>query len=150
MEQRDLGKGMLSKILDKTYLDANIAAKHWDRDATKDLNLNERNPGIGLEHDSGDWRQMVGQYKNSMNKNSIYALLGYTPFQTETLLGKLKAGIIGGGITGYDMPVAPAAGLLATLDRGNYGVNFTAVPDASINGKKAYGFLGAQLRYKLK
>lgn len=140
----------MPNFLDNTYLDANLGSYHWNRDAVKDMNFRETNPGLGLEHDSGKWRQMIGEYLNSNKKHSNYALLGYTPFQTQTPLGLLKAGIVGGGITGYDVPVAPALGLLATLQNGKYGLNFTAVPDASMNGHKAYGFAGLQARYKLK
>lgn len=136
--------------LQNLYLNQNLSAYHFDRQATKDKNLNETNPGIGIEHQNGDFRQMLGQYLNSKGRKSNYALVGYTPFNMQGSFGKLSAGIVGGGITGYTVPITPAVGLLGSYQNGRMGVNITAVPDATVNGQKAHGFLGAQLRYKLK
>ena len=135
-------------FLDNLYLNANLKAYHFNRDAGK--RLNETNPGLGLEYEKGDLRTFLGQYKNSIGKKSRYGLLGYTPLKAKTSLGDFSAGVIGGGITGYGMPLAPALGLLGTYQKGNFGLNLTVVPSASVDGKKAYGFAGLQARYKLK
>lgn len=134
---------------DNWYLDRNIRAYHLDR-AKKDLmDYNEVNPGLGIEHDSGDWRQMFGQYKNSLRGNSNYALLGYTPLHYDTPYGNFKFGGVVGGVTGYPlMPVVPAAGLLGTYDYGKFGANLIATPTVTVNGNQVDGFLGLQGRYK--
>lgn len=131
--------------LSDLYLDANLGSYHWDRGA----NMNERNPGLGLERDTGDWRQMLGMYKNSLGKPSGYAMLGYTPLQYQTALGELKLGGLAGALSGYEMPVVPALGLLASLQRGRLGLNFIATPSAKMGDKRALGFAGLQARYRL-
>lgn len=141
----------LSDFLDNLYLDANLTAYHWNRDKTKKYDYNEVNPGLGIEHDSGDWRQMIGRYKNSLNGKSNYGLVGYTPLQYDTPIGNLKLGGVAGGVTGYPMAsIAPAAGLLATLQRGNLGLNLMAVPTVKFGDTTADGFAGLQARYKIK
>ena len=137
-----------NNFLNNLYLDQNLAAYHWDRNAVKEKNFNEVNPGLGIEYDNGKWRGMLGNYLNSMRGNSNYGLLGYTPIIKNTDYGTFKAGMIGGGVTGYDLPIAPVAGLLGSYQNGKFGLNLMAVPDAEIGGKKAYGFAGLQARYK--
>jgi hypothetical protein len=126
------------------FLDQNQAAYHFDRKAVAEKNLNESNPGIGLEREDGDWRQMVGVYKNSDRKNSVYGLVGYTPVHA----GGFSAGVFGGGVTGYETPVQPAGGLLMTYQGKNMGVNLTAIPN--VPSKNVYGFIGLQLRYAME
>lgn len=131
----------------KWYMDQNVGSYHFDRQAVKDLNFSENNPGLGIERDNGDHRQMAGFYKNSERNPSVYGLYGYTPFH---LGDNFKAGIIGGGVTGYKMPIAPVAGLIGTYQGKNLGVNVTVVPDAKVGENRAYGFTGVQLRYPFK
>lgn len=130
----------------KIYLNQNVGAYHFDREAVKELGLNENNPGLGIERDSGDFRQMVGAYRNSERNNSVYGLVGYTPFQA----GDFKAGVMAGGVTGYELPVTPVAGLIGSWQGKNLGVNVTVVPDAKVGDHKAYGFTGVQLRHNFK
>jgi len=133
------------------YLDTNLASHHWDRQVVAEKNLNEQNYGIGIERDKDKWRQMMGYYINSLAKPSWYALLGYTPLSYDTAIGKLQLGVVGGGVTGYpNMPVAPAAGLLASLSGKDFGVNLMATPSAKMGAAQAYGFAGLQARYKFK
>lgn len=128
------------------YLNVNVAARHFDREATQRLGLNEVNPGIGLEQEDGDIHKMAGYYKNSFNRPSVYGLIGYTPLD----VGGVKVGVVGGGATGYLMPVTPVAGLMGTYQHGDTGVNVTVVPNVSMGNSKAYGFAGIQLRHKIK
>ncbi len=129
-----------------TYLDINLASHHFQRSEVARQNLSEFNPGIGIEHDMGDWRQMAGVYRNSIRRTSAYVLAGYTPLH----IGKASVGIVGGAITGYEVPVAPALGLIASLQFDKFGVNLIAVPDAHVMHKRVNGFAGFQARYKLK
>jgi hypothetical protein len=129
------------------YLNQNVSAYHLDRKAVKENNYNENNPGIGYEHESedGKWRQMVGAYKNSTNKNSAYGLIGYTPIQS----GDFSAGVFGGAVTGYEkQPVRPAAGILFTYQGDDIGANVTVVPN--VPSKNIHGFIGLQLRYAME
>ena len=126
------------------YINQNLAAYHWERDAVKKYNLNENNPGIGFERDYGLSRLMVGGYKNSDRKNSLYALLGYTPVE----INNLKAGVFGGGVTGYDRPVIPAAGLLFSYQGKDLGANVMLTPN--VPRQNIHGFAGLQLRYPIK
>ncbi|HLP99222.1 MAG TPA: hypothetical protein VK149_12345 [Sideroxyarcus sp.] len=128
------------------YINQNVAAYHIDRKATETRNLRESNPGIGFERDDGETHQMVGAYKNSINKNSAYALFGYTPFQIGDYL---RVGIVGGAVTGYEKPVAPAAGLLATY-QGDNGIGANIMVTPNVPKQNVYGFIGLQLRYAME
>jgi hypothetical protein len=68
--------------------------------------FNEQNTGLGYRSPEG-W--MLGAYRNSINKPSVYA---GREFST-TLFGEggdhhLDAGVMLGGVTGYGRPVTPA------------------------------------------
>lgn len=131
---------------DATYLNVNLASYHFSRDAVEKQSLSEINPGIGIERDAGGLRQMVGVYRNSIRRTSVYALAGYVPLRID----RLRMGVVGGAITGYEIPVAPAVGLLASLQFNHYGVNIIIVPDAHVLRKEVHGFAGLQFRCKLK
>lgn len=136
-------------IIKNLYLNRSLTAYHWDRDKKNRLDYNETNPGVGLEYKDGDKRYMIGQYLNSLRKNSNYALMGYTPFHANTGIGRFSAGIVGGGITGYPLAdVVPAAGLLGTYENGDFGVNAMAVPTVKVGKDTVDGFLGIQSKYK--
>lgn len=126
------------------YINQNLTAYHYDRDAVREKNFNENNPGIGYESDDGIHRVMLGGYKNSERRNSLYALAGYTPFR----LGDLQAGIVGGGVTGYRRDITPVLGLLMSKKLGDLGVNLVLSPN--VPKQNVYGFAGLQLRYPLK
>ena len=91
------------------YVIGNLSARHWDRSH----NFNEHNYGLGLEETFlGDLAGHVGLYRNSLNKDSVYALVSYTPVHFKAV----SAGIIGGAVTGYPIyPVVPVAGLLVDV-----------------------------------
>lgn len=93
---------------------------------------------------------MIGQYLNSLKKNSNYVLVGYTPLQADIADGKVSAGIIGGALTGYGKPVTTAVGLLGTYENKDFGINLIAAPNAKVDGKEIDGFLGLQTKYKIK
>jgi len=133
------------------FIDTSISAYHWNRDKKEKMNYNETNTGFGIEHEDGDYRIMLGQYLNSLRKNSNYALMGYSPFHVNTDYGKFSAGIVGGGITGYPAgDITPALGLLGSYENQDFGINLIATPNAKIGDKDVDGFLGLQGRYKIK
>lgn len=132
-----------SSALAEDYLNINLAARHFDRAATERLNLNEINQGIGLERDLGTIRCLGGVYKNSDYVTSAYALIGYTPIQSQ----HFKFGVSGGLVSGYSKSLMPAISLLSTVQFGKIGANLYIVPN--VRSMNVYGFASLQLRYSL-
>jgi len=127
------------------FLIANVAAHHWNNDAK----FNQKNYGLGIENVfdcygcDGDLMGEIGFYKNSLNAQSGYALLGYTPLH----LGVLRVGVIGGAVTGYPlMPVVPAAGVLVSLRYEKVLANIIMTPNVEKYGVN--GFAGLQVGYQ--
>lgn len=84
------------------YVDANLHAYHFDRQAVKDYHFNENNLGLGLEAGNDVFRIMVGQYHNSIWRNSTFFLAGYTPFQFDiTSKDRVNLGPVAGVVSGY-------------------------------------------------
>lgn len=138
-------------ILKNLYLNQSLSAYHWNRDKKEKQDYNETNPGYGVEYQDGDMRYMIGQYLNSLRKNSNYGLAGYMPLRMDTGIGRFRAGVVGGGITGYPTGVVtPAAGLAGAYENGNFGLNVMAVPNAKIGNTNVDGFMGIQAKYKMK
>lgn len=127
----------------ETYLNLNTVAYHYDRSAVAQQHFNETTPGIGIEHERGDYRLMAGIYRNSIRRESVYALVGYMPVRHSAL----SIGVAGGMATGYLPTIVPAIGLVATLQFNRVGINLFAVPNMLSRG--SYGFAGLQLRCKL-
>lgn len=131
-------------LSDEMYLNINIHAHHWNREAASKLNLNEVNPGVGLEFVEGDYRKMIGFYRNSDRNTSAYALLAWAPVK----IGVVKLGAFGGMVTGYESPYLPVAGATAIVEiTEKVNLNITAIP--TISSIRCYGFLGFQLGVKL-
>ena len=83
-------------------VDANLHAYHFDRQAVKDYHFNENNLGLGLEVSNDVFSFRIGQYHNSIWRNSTYLLFGYTPFQFDiTSKDRVNLGPIGGVVSGY-------------------------------------------------
>lgn len=128
---------------DEMLLNINLHAHHWSREAVKKYDLNEVNPGIGLEFQDGSIRKMVGVYKNSDRRYSAYALLGWMPVK----IGPVDVGVFGGVVTGYAKPYEPAAGMIASIElTKKVNLNITAVP--TIEEYRVFGFCAFQLAYK--
>lgn len=69
-----------------------------------DRQYNEQNHGIGYKTHDG---YLAGLYRNSLNKNSVYA---GKEFQSDPILNdKLKLALVLGLVTGYNKPVQPLA-----------------------------------------
>ena len=127
---------------DKKYITQNVTSYHLNRKK----NRNENNYGVGYEEKDGDYSKMLGGYRNSFDKNSLYALAGYTPYH----LGNSDLGVFGGLVSGYAKTPIPALGLLWQYQNGDYGTNVSVVPPVKINGRKMDGFVGWQLKKLLK
>ena len=109
--------------------------------------MTEENPGVGLHFTDGDHHKMIGVYRNSIRRTSVYALYAWTPID----LGRVHVGAIGGVggvVTGYKIPYAPAAGLFTMINiTDKINLNVTVVP--TIRNRGVYGFAGFQLNVKL-
>ena len=115
------------------YITFTARSYHYDRSSDH----NEDNHGIGYEKSFNDrWSGHVGYYKNSMAKDSFYALASYHPW----MLGKWKTGVSFGGATGYNHPVDPAGGVMFMREWKSIGVNILVTPVVS----------GIQLKWNLK
>lgn len=121
-------------------IQVNYAAHHWNRDAVSKYNLKENNIGFGVEYDTGQTKSAIGFYRNSLGRNSTYLTESYLPLK----LGDLKVGVTVGCVTGYLLPVTPAIALAASYQYKHYGVNFTIIPDVSVNSNPFFGFAAVQ------
>lgn len=126
----------------ETWLDLNLTSIHTKHEQ----HLNQENYGAGVEyHQSADVLYMAGAYRNSYDKNSVYALAGWTPIE----FNKVKIGAVAGAITGYDAcnngGIAPIAAGLIRIEGNRIGVNIVLIPPASRHDPAA---IGLQVKYK--
>ena len=134
----------ITKARADTYINLNVAAYHFDREAVKVYNFNEQNWGGGVHYTTGDVGVMGGMYTNSILRPSWYLLGTYTPVR----VSDFKLGLIGGGVSGYELaPVIPAFGLFGQYTSGRYGVNLIVTPD--VKEYAVYGFIGLQFTIKI-
>ena len=85
---------------DRGWLMSGFLSKHINAD--KDFN--ENNYGLGYKTNDG---YLAGVYRNSLDKNSVYA---GKEFQTDPLIGdKLKLAIVLGLVSGYNKSAMPMA-----------------------------------------
>jgi|GEM_PF-3479190 len=126
-------------------LDVNVAAWHTQAWARHDLN--QRNPGLGLEYRLRPrWSALTGFYRNSYDRTSVYLLSAWTPLRGSLLGLRMGAGLVGGLLTGYRRSEAscePLAlgGLLTLRNAQGAGVNLFIVPPVGSDG----GFVGLQI-----
>jgi hypothetical protein len=71
----------------------------------------EQNLGLGLEQ-GRESKRIVGFYKNSLCRTSVYAGMTYQPLQ----FANWRLGVVGIGVTGYEDPITLGAGLALTYD----------------------------------
>lgn len=99
-------------------------------------NFNERNYGGAVRYEHDDWAIQVGAYRNSINKNSVYAGIDWSPlkYETESCL-KFEAGAYYGIATGYKFDITPVVGLQAAVKCENVFARVRAMPDPYYNAK---------------
>ena len=84
------------------YVDLNLHAYHFDREAVKEQHFNENNWGGGLEYTNDVVGVMGGYYRNSIWRPSWYLLGRYTPLQFDlTSKDRVNVGILAGALSGY-------------------------------------------------
>jgi hypothetical protein len=130
---------------DDLSVDVNLTAHHWNRTDVAQQHLNEFNPGVGLHFTDGNYHKLIGVYKNSYKKLSVYGLLAWTPIKVSSV----SVGPFAGVVTGYSAPYKPAAGLylIAPITK-KYELIVTAVPTIKTQNFKCYGFAALQLNVK--
>ena len=116
------------------WLDTMVASQHFP-----DRGFNQFNPGIGVEADWTDWQIAVGTYRNSYDRQTNYAMVGFLPVH----VGSVSLGVVGGPATGYAFPVIGA--FEAAYRAKSWGVNILAVPPVM----KGAAVIGLQLVWRL-
>lgn len=98
--------------------------------------FNQQNYGVGLRFERDDIGVQVGAYNNSLRKDGVYAVVDWSPLQTE-LFGcfKAEAGIFAGATTGYLYPITPVAGLQSAVKCSNVFARVRVAPDPYYNSK---------------
>jgi hypothetical protein len=99
-------------------------------------NFNERNYGGAVRYEHNDWAMQIGAYRNSINKDSVYAGIDWSPFvyKSDSCL-KLEAGAYYGVASGYKFAVTPVVGVQAAVKCENVFVRVRAMPDPYYNAK---------------
>ena len=99
-------------------------------------NLNERPYGAGLRYEHDDWGIQIGAFRNSINKNSAYAGIDWSPLKMETnTCLRYEAGVFYGFATGYKFDVTPLVGLHAAIRCDNVFARVRVIPDPYYNSK---------------
>lgn len=109
-------------------------------------NYNEVNTGFGVEYRaSEDFSLALGQYKNSVDLTSWYALVGYTPFR---LSDTVRAGVLFGAVNGYHANngrFLPALIPVIAIEFRHVGANISFVPPFK---DKTEGAIALQLKFR--
>ncbi len=118
-----------------TWLAIGVASYHADRSA----GYNERNFGLGIEHDFTSAHAMsVGAYRNSIDRRSNYALYRWTPLA----IGRARIGVLAGVVDGYRRNggrLAPALAPTITLDTHPVGISLILIPAGTKDVSAAIG-----------
>lgn len=126
---------------DESYIVTSGLAYHFE----KGHDYNWLTAGAGFEKQvKEDWRLAGGFYLNSNRAWSTYLAGVWLPLSKYVLEGVARAGIIAGGVTGYQHRVTPVAGLATAYEMRGYGINVIVIPPASSEG----GVLWIQLKTK--
>ena len=105
----------------ETWISTSLLSYHFDRHDKK----NERNYGIGLEHDySARARLVAGIYKNPNRIDSGYLGAVGCVYRTTNWC----AGALAGGVTGYERYTILMGGLVLSYEQKGWGVNLVAFP----------------------
>jgi hypothetical protein len=132
-----------SERLNQVWIDSGFATYHFQ----KELDLNGRNPGIGVEYRFSESSALTaGRFFNSDRQHSLYAGMYYQPW---TVKG-VKLGAVVGGFNGYPkmrdggwfLALVP----VATFEYQRVGVNVAFVPTYK---ERLHGGISIQLKFKV-
>lgn len=103
---------------------------------------NAANAGIGLHYRASEtWAAGAGAYYNSNYRMSTYALATWTPIGS----GAVRAGLVGGLVTGYRVPVMPVLAPALVIEYRSFAATVFVIPPLSANN--AVGVVGVNFRY---
>ena len=120
------------------WLVAPLTSYHFDRAA----DYNERNFGLGIEHDiAADWRAVAGAYHNSDSRLTVYVGALWIPLES----GNVKAGLLICGATGYGHlkgagVVLPIVAPAVMYEGRQFGANLIFLPGDAIGAGNVVGF----------
>ncbi len=139
----DLITSIESKPLGELWLNAGMYSYHYNRDK----NLNDSNPGIGVEYRFSTVASVTaGRFYNSDRYYSNYAGLYYQPWA----IGPVRIGAVVGGFNGYprmhDGGWFLAAIPMLSYEYGRVGLNVAIVPTYK---DRLYGAISLQLKLKV-
>jgi len=98
--------------------------------------FNEKNYGLGLRYEKGDYGLQVGNYANSLRNKGIYTGMDWSPIHSNiTGCLNFESGLFIGGATGYKYKVTPMAGIQAALRCKNVFARVRAIPDVFYSAK---------------
>lgn len=101
------------------------------------------NPGIGWERyepdQNPDWTWAAGYYRNSYDKNTLYAGARWEPLRWQ----HARLGVFLAAVSGYWTPLVAVP--MLSLEYKRVGINLVAAPTVGDYS----GYVGAQLKFKL-
>lgn len=132
-----------STPLNEVWLNAGFYSRHFQRDK----NLNDSNPGLGVEYRFSSVASVTaGRFYNSDREYSNYAGIYYQPFA----IGDVRLGAVVGGFNGYpkmrDGGWFPAIIPVASYEYKRVGLNFAIIPSYK---DRLYGAFTFQLKLKV-
>jgi hypothetical protein len=99
------------------------------------------NPGLGWERPTdeygGTW--MAGYYRNSYDRDTVYAGLRWEPLRW----GPARLGVFAGLASGYWTPVVALP--MLSIEAGRVGINLVAAPTVG----EYIGYVGAQVKVRV-
>lgn len=121
------------------WITGTLISYHTDRSS----HYNEFNPGIGLEYKlSNKFKFVLGEYKNSIRRQSEYIGITYVPFEIKGV----KIGFTMGLVSGYSDSIAPMILPVVGIEGQKVGINLIILPPKILST----GVIGLQLKYKWK
>jgi hypothetical protein len=91
---------------------------------------NQINPGIGIRRSvSGQYFLTAGAYYNSIRRGSLYAGVGKTLF----VAGPVAISLMGGVVTGYELPLIPFILPEISVRYGQYAAMLNFLPEVSVS-----------------
>ena len=98
--------------------------------------FNQNDYGAAIRYDKDDFGLQIGGYRNSINNNSFYAGVDWSPYQ-RNISGcvDVSAGAFYGATTGYKYAVTPIVGLQGAIKCDKVFARVRVFPDFIYNSK---------------
>ena len=119
-----VGRAVQTVSSASTWAVASVGSVH----IKPDRDYNTHNFGIGIERTDGAMSYAVGFFRNSMNRNSGFGMVGYAPLQFGLVRLGVEAGLINGYPEYHGGRIGPAAACLARIEGRYVGANVHYIP----------------------